>query len=414
MGAQVVDYRVSTVAVLCQDCGEDVLYPTRHKCQPNNNRPPVPAIPTRYTDSSNSFQVSRKPVSSPDSSYSVPSSGTSSFSNNSSPSISDNSGSPTGGKWAQFGNRNKSPEQQNNDSSYFDKFAEHLPNQEPQPQGRKLWGKVRQNEKWKQLTEKNDGNQKTGKLWGKLMQATQNISERIPSRDDKGAESDESDWEGETHVSRILREYHEKKNNTLPNWLFDDRTPRSKRYQQSFEQHQPNNNTMHHQPSSSSDHLSRTGTSRRRLWDTSNEMSSRERERNELRQQAQYDKSNHQPEQRHHQQTIREDRYRQSDNLRGSYSNSSMNDDYNRMHNEQKPISYRSSGRISQGDPSATSDRRYRARDVSPMYGGYENETDDYFSSNQPSSNDRLRGSRNPPPSSRPNRYLNTNHGNYI
>lgn len=151
MGAQVVDYRVSTVAVLCQDCGEDVLYPTRHKCQPNNNRPPVPAIPTRFTDSNDSFQVSRKPVSSPDSSYSVPSSGTS-FSNNSSPSISDNSGSPTSGKWSRFGNRNKVPEQQSDDSSYFNKFAEHLPNEEPQ--GRKLWGKVRQNEKWKQLTEK--------------------------------------------------------------------------------------------------------------------------------------------------------------------------------------------------------------------------------------------------------------------
>lgn len=231
-------------------------------------------------------------------------------------------------------------------------------------------------------------------------------------------ESDESDWEGETHVSRILREYHEKKNKTLPNWLFDDRTPRSKRFQQSYDQLQPNNNAMHHQPSSSTDHLSRTATSRRRLWDTSNEISSRERERNELRQQAQYEKSNYQQEQRHHhQQSSREDRYKQSDHLRGSYNNNNnnnMNDDYSRMYNEQQPISYRSSGRISQGDPSTTDNRSYRTRNASPMHGSYENETDEYFSSKQSSSNDRLRGPRNPPPSSRPNRYLNTNHGNYI
>lgn len=150
MGARVVDYRVSTVAVLCQDCGEDVLYPTRHKCQPNTNRPPVPTIPTQYTD--DAFSIPRKPVSSssPDTS-----SGSSSFT--SSPIQSDNSnnnGSPTNGKWSRFGNRNKELEQEQSDESiYFNKFAEHLPSAEPQ-QGRKLWGKVRHNEKWKQLTEK--------------------------------------------------------------------------------------------------------------------------------------------------------------------------------------------------------------------------------------------------------------------
>lgn len=40
-------------------------------------------------------------------------------------------------------------------------------------------------------------------------------------------ESDDSDWEGETHVSRVLREYYEKKGAPLPSWLLDERTPQS-------------------------------------------------------------------------------------------------------------------------------------------------------------------------------------------
>lgn len=35
-------------------------------------------------------------------------------------------------------------------------------------------------------------------------------------------ESDESDWEGETHVSRVIREYYEKKQQPLPHWMYDD------------------------------------------------------------------------------------------------------------------------------------------------------------------------------------------------
>ncbi|KAI9306761.1 hypothetical protein BJ944DRAFT_198790 [Cunninghamella echinulata] len=408
MGARVVDYRVSTVAVLCQDCGEDVLYPTRHKCQPNTNRPPVPTIPTQYTD--DAFSIPRKPVSSssPDTS-----SGSSSFT--SSPIQSDN----------------KLEHEQSDESIYFNKFAEHLPSAEPQ-QGRKLWGKVRHNEKWKQLTEKSESSQKSGKLWGKLIQATQNMADKIPSKDDKGPDSDESDWEGETHVSRILREYHEKKNKTLPNWLFDERTPKPKRYQQqSYDQ--PNYAMQPHQSSTSSDHLSRSTTSsRRKLWDTSNEMSSRERERNELRQQAQYEKSSspyqQQKQQDYYQSSSQqrqqhssnryEDRYTNNNNdySRGYNNNDNDYSDYKRGYNDQ-PVSYRSSGRMPQGEP-VSDQRRYRTHDASPVRSsGYENELDDYYTSRQPN-NDRLRGPRNPPPpsSSRPNRYLNNNnnHGNYI
>lgn len=80
------------------------------------------------------------------------------------------------------------------------------------------------------------------------------MADRLPSlRDDRGPgmymawlggctltqhftklESDESDWEGETHVSRVIREYYEKKHQPLPNWMFDDE--RSRQQQQPLKQ----------------------------------------------------------------------------------------------------------------------------------------------------------------------------------
>jgi hypothetical protein len=82
-------------------------------------------------------------------------------------------------------------------------------------------------------------------------------------------ESDDDDWEGETHVSRILREYHSKNNTSLPTWLYDDRTPISALAMIPPEQQQI---------------ISRKESSRtRRLWQTSDELSSREKEIQALR-----------------------------------------------------------------------------------------------------------------------------------
>lgn len=90
-------------------------------------------------------------------------------------------------------------------------------------------------------------------------------------------ESDDDDWEGETHVSRILREYHCKNmqlNNTpLPTWLYDDRTPISALAMipatEQLAQEQV---------------ISRKTSSRtRRLWQTPDELSSREKEIQALR-----------------------------------------------------------------------------------------------------------------------------------
>lgn len=46
------DYRVSTIVILCKDCGNDVgAYPGRHKCPPPPAMPAMPSIPSRYMQS---------------------------------------------------------------------------------------------------------------------------------------------------------------------------------------------------------------------------------------------------------------------------------------------------------------------------------------------------------------------------
>lgn len=99
-------------------------------------------------------------------------------------------------------------------------------------------------------------------------------------------ESDEDDWEGETHVSRILREHYERKRLRLPEWLFDENVAVSRKSSSSGRR---NNEPLSpvHQQHQQSDGPIRT-PSRRRLWEQNPEdaknISSRERERQELRQ----------------------------------------------------------------------------------------------------------------------------------
>ncbi|KAI7854452.1 hypothetical protein BDC45DRAFT_535466 [Circinella umbellata] len=311
MGAQAVDYRVSKVIVCCKDCGQDVgLYPARHKCQ-DVVRPPLPPLPTKFDDN---LRVPRKPIPSHDSNNNNEpnrSRPTSAASSNSSGTTNHNvtsdtsSATSTGSKWSRFvrspsnnnikanPNNNNNEGENDDDSFYYNNFAAHLPDQtsdsgsSPGQAGKKLWGKVRQNEKWKQLNEKYDKPKQTAKLWGKLVQATQTISDKMPSRDDRGPESDESDWEGETHVSRVIREYYEKKHEPLPRWLFDERAPQPKtnRYsnqRQSREQDDSMLPPLDRQVNSSR-------PSKKKLWEADPEpqMSQREREREELRQRKQ-------------------------------------------------------------------------------------------------------------------------------
>lgn len=131
MGAQVVDYRVSAIVVLCKDCGNDVgLYPARHKCKPID-RPPMPPLPLKFSDSPSPSEVSS------------PSTATS--------------------MWASLRSKTVEPVPENTEESiYFNNFAQNLPDaSEPsQASGKKLWGKFRQNDKWKQMSEKSKNKNK--------------------------------------------------------------------------------------------------------------------------------------------------------------------------------------------------------------------------------------------------------------
>lgn len=51
---------MSTVAILCRDCGNDVgLYPGKHKCPPPPAMPAMPAIPAQYQQQQQSSYSSR-------------------------------------------------------------------------------------------------------------------------------------------------------------------------------------------------------------------------------------------------------------------------------------------------------------------------------------------------------------------
>ncbi|KAI8378924.1 hypothetical protein BD560DRAFT_388970 [Blakeslea trispora] len=302
MGAQVVDYRISTLIVLCKDCGNDVgLYPARHKCQPVD-RPAMPALPAQFmknkTEQSNSLA--------PPSLLDVP--------------------KPSFGSSQINKGIHSEVVEDNEESVYFNNFAANLPEQKEQT-GKKLWGKVRENEKWKQLNEKNEKAKPSGKLWGKLIQATQNVADKIPNKDERGAESDEDDWEGETHVSRILREYYESKRMRLPEWLFEDDPELSS----------PKKSIARSSIGSEVVDITKRNSTRRRLWDQNPNdakgMSSRERERQELRQAP-----TSPPPSSHHRQFKEESNFREEDSH------------YRRNYEDERPTRYRTEGRREESD----------------------------------------------------------------
>lgn len=167
MVADINDYRVSRIVILCKDCGEDVgLYPSRHKCKPAAP-PPLP-LSTKYKNAK--------------------------------------SGGPgdvngaTGSKW----------------------------------------GKLRQVDNWKEVGEGKEAQispervtaaQATpgGSLWDRLLAATYGVQKAVASYTDDGYASDHTDHDGETHISRVLREYYARQyvDRALPKWLVDSKTPKS-------------------------------------------------------------------------------------------------------------------------------------------------------------------------------------------
>ncbi|GBB93572.1 hypothetical protein RclHR1_00220006 [Rhizophagus clarus] len=71
------------------------------------------------------------------------------------------------------------------------------------------------------LNSSSSNSTETYNLWNKFMTSATAI---YNVDDDSDNESEKDDWDGETHVSRILREYYEDKGADLPDWLYDSDT----------------------------------------------------------------------------------------------------------------------------------------------------------------------------------------------
>ncbi|CAG8615499.1 7802_t:CDS:2 [Gigaspora rosea] len=90
-----------------------------------------------------------------------------------------------------------------------------------------LWGKLRSVNNWKNVSEDASVaptvSQPTqgAKLWDKLLSAAAAYNSN--QDDDSEYESEADDWEGESHISRILREYHQEKSGDIPDWLYDSK-----------------------------------------------------------------------------------------------------------------------------------------------------------------------------------------------
>lgn len=122
------DYRVSTIIVLCKDCNQDVgLYPARHQC--NVKRPYLPTLCSRTDDVPELIPSSTVTRQASDSSM-------------------------ESGKWNFF--RSSSPASTTRTvenvktESYFDTSSCDI----GVSSGKKMWSKMKENEKWKELVEK--------------------------------------------------------------------------------------------------------------------------------------------------------------------------------------------------------------------------------------------------------------------
>lgn len=146
------DYRVSKIIVLCKDCGNDVgLYPARHKCS-NTAKPFLPILcSTTKTDSHWSEEDVPDLISS-----------SSSFNVTTPTSVKRQASDSSieSGKWSFFGSSKNSPvntKKQQENTSYFDSYASNLKTSSSlndiseASSGKRLWGKMKENEKWKEL-----------------------------------------------------------------------------------------------------------------------------------------------------------------------------------------------------------------------------------------------------------------------
>ncbi|KAF9578260.1 hypothetical protein BGW38_006038 [Lunasporangiospora selenospora] len=220
------DYRVSTIVVLCKDCGNDVgLYPARHKCPPRPAMPAMPAIPSKYQQPSPSFSSSssrsadggssgrmRPPDLNPNSLY---------------PSTNGSNGTPGNSSTSSYGSGSRTPT--SSSSSFQDRM-----NGSKTPTASSFQERMKERDRERQLREREERElaargireetrQETSQttaapaaagsgntLWGRLKAAKEVFNATITG-EEKWPESDDSDYEGESHVGRILRDRADKK-----------------------------------------------------------------------------------------------------------------------------------------------------------------------------------------------------------
>jgi hypothetical protein len=158
------DYRVSTIVVLCKDCDEDVgLYPARHKCNSNNRLPQLPKLCSSTTSSFERWNSQQDDQDVPDL---IDSNSTSTTVTRQA-----SDSSMESGKWSLFKSNSTSdvrkhyngeqerPNEDEDESIYFDNYASNLKNSSSltdfrdttSPNGKILWGRMKENEKWKGL-----------------------------------------------------------------------------------------------------------------------------------------------------------------------------------------------------------------------------------------------------------------------
>ncbi|KAF9096490.1 hypothetical protein BGX23_011118 [Mortierella sp. AD031] len=213
------DYRVSTVAILCRDCGNDVgLYPGKHKCPPPPAMPAMPSIPLQYqqqSQQSSSFSSRgmngaaaggtgggrRPPDLNPSSLHSGGSSSSSAYGSS--------SRTPTSSSFQDrmAGSSSKTPTA----TSFQERMKERdREKQQREREEREAAARSVREDSRTEPTGNAAAATTTGTtLWGRLKAAKEVINATITG-EEKWPESDDSDHEGETHVSRVLREYADK------------------------------------------------------------------------------------------------------------------------------------------------------------------------------------------------------------
>ncbi|KAI9592920.1 hypothetical protein BDF19DRAFT_415803 [Syncephalis fuscata] len=229
------DYRISKVGVLCKDCGQDVgPYPTRHRCGASD----APSLSSTSRDSVNSSGYSLAPPSLAPPRPGLPGRSNTGgrYGGRTAPSSASSSGNTTAaggsslragaGRWNRLAGQSapSSNQQVHGSGSGTEDEGPNSGN------NTSLWGKFRAATAWNNdasdASGSERGDEETGeagppqstssgkKLWGKIMGSGDNEKSEEP-------DSDTSDYEGESHVTRLLKSYYRERypEAQLPGWL---------------------------------------------------------------------------------------------------------------------------------------------------------------------------------------------------